>query len=128
MEEEDGTYQICGPTAFNFYGLYEQVPNITYIYNNRISSSRMIGKLTFQFIKVRDTRLGSTNSIRTVESLELIYSTKVRTLMDVVYNWSRFNSLPKGYDWIRQEIRNKPRSSKELVDVVIRYGFHIDSY
>jgi len=122
IEEEDGTYQICGPTAFNYYGLDEQVPNITYIYNNRISGSRTIGKLTFQFIKVKDTRLGSTNSIRTVESLEMIYSTKVRTLMDAVYDWSRFNSLPKGYDWIRQEIRNNPRSSKEFVDVVVRYG------
>ena len=26
MEEEQGRFQICGPTAFNFYGLDDQIP------------------------------------------------------------------------------------------------------
>ena len=37
-----GAYQICGPTAFNFYGYDEQIPNITYVYNNCISGDRII--------------------------------------------------------------------------------------
>lgn len=37
MEDRGARYQICGPSAFNFHGLDEQVPQITYAYNNRIS-------------------------------------------------------------------------------------------
>ena len=32
MEEEDGKYQICRPTKFNFYGLEDQIPSVTYVY------------------------------------------------------------------------------------------------
>jgi predicted transcriptional regulator of viral defense system len=92
MGEEDGKYQICGPTAFNFYGFDDQVPSVTYVYNNCISDSRTIGNLAFQFIKVKDERLGATNAVNTRGVEEVIYSSKARTLMDA------------------------------LVDVVIRYG------
>jgi predicted transcriptional regulator of viral defense system len=122
MQEEDGKYQICGPSAFNFYGLDDQIPTVTYAYNNRFSGSRTIGNLAFQFTKVADVRLGATNAIRTREGGEVIYSSKARTLMDAVYDWSRFNSLPRGYDWIQQEIRQDRRLTSELVDVTIQYG------
>jgi hypothetical protein len=32
MEEEQGRYQICGPSAFNFYGLDDQIPSVP-LYN-----------------------------------------------------------------------------------------------
>ncbi len=122
MEEEDGKYQICGPTAFNFYGLDDQIPSITYVYNDRISGSRTIGNLAFQFTRVADVRLGATNAVRTREGVEVIYSSKIRTLMDAVYDWSRFNSLPRAYDWIRQEIKQDPDLASELIDVTVQYG------
>jgi predicted transcriptional regulator of viral defense system len=122
MEEEDGRYQVCGPTAFNFYGLDDQIPSVTYVYNNRISGSRMIGNLMFQFIKVADLRLGATHAVLTHEGVEVVYSSKVRTLMDSIYDWSRFNSLPRGYEWIRQEIKKDRALVSELVDVTVRYG------
>ncbi len=43
MDEVNGKYQICGPNAFNFFGLDDQIPSVTYVYNNRISGSRAIG-------------------------------------------------------------------------------------
>jgi len=122
MEEVAGTYQICGPTAFNFYGLDDQIPTITYVYNNRISGSRTIGNLSFQFIKIADTRLGAINSFSTLEGAETIYSSKARTLMDAVYDWSRFNSLPRGYNWIRKEIKEDLKLGTELVKVIGQYG------
>ena len=122
MEEGGGKYQICGPAAFNFYGLDDQIPTITYVYNNRISGSRMIGSLAFQFIKTADDRLGATNVFRTNEGTEIIYSSKARTLMDAVYDWSRFNSLPRGYDWIRKEIKKDLKLGTELVRVIGQYG------
>ena len=62
MEEVKGRYQICGPSAFNFYGLDDQIPSVTYLYNNRISGKKPIGRLAFQFIKVNDERLGAINN------------------------------------------------------------------
>jgi len=122
MEEMGGTYQICGPTAFNFYGFDDQVPTIIYVYNNRISGGRTIGSLAFQFIKVADARLGAVNVLRSSEGAEITYSSKVRTLMDAVYDWSRFNSLPRGYDWIREEIESDKNLGAELVKVSGQYG------
>ena len=122
MEEENGKYQVCGPTAFNFYGLDDQIPSVTYVYNNRISGSRTIGNLAFQFIKIADERLGATNTLRTREGVEVIYSSKARALMDAVYDWSRFNSLPRGYDWIRREIKKTFKLTSELVEATTQYG------
>jgi predicted transcriptional regulator of viral defense system len=122
MEEEGGNYQVCGPTAFNFYGLDDQIPSVTYVYNNRISGSRTIGNLAFQFIKLADLRLGATNAVRTRDGTEVIYSSKARSLMDAVYDWSRFNSLPRGYDWIRDETEKDPTLTPKLVDVTVQYG------
>jgi predicted transcriptional regulator of viral defense system len=122
MEVERGKYQLCGPTAFNFYGLDDQIPNVTYLYNNRISGNRQIGSLSFQFIKVAEDRLGSINTIRTREDVVLIYPSRARTLMDAVYDWSRFNTLPRGYDWIKAEIKNDPDLSIELSKATTKYG------
>lgn len=122
MEEMDGSYQICGPSAFNFYGFDTQIPNITYVYNNRISGSRTIGNLSFQLIKIDDKRLGSTNTIKTSEGISITYSSKARTLMDAVYDWSRFNSLPRGYSWIRQEMKNDIKIASKLIDTTVQYG------
>jgi predicted transcriptional regulator of viral defense system len=122
MEEEKGKYQICGPTAFNFYGLDDQIPTVTYLYNDRISGKRFIGNLAFQFIRINDKRLGAVNVVRTREDAEMIYSSTARTLMDAVYDWSRFNSLPRGYGWIKQEIKNEPKLASELIDATVKYG------
>jgi len=122
MEEEKARYQICGPTAFNFYGFDDQIPNVTYLYNNRISGNRQVGSLSFQFIKVAEDRLGSINSVRTREGVEVLYSSKARTLMDAVYDWSRFNSLPRGYKWIKGTIKNEAELASKLIEVTAKYG------
>jgi predicted transcriptional regulator of viral defense system len=122
MEQENGRYQICGPSAFNFYGLDDQIPSVTYLYNNRISGKRSIGNLAFLFIKIADERLEAINAVRTKDDMEVIYSSKARTLMDAVYDWSRFNSLPRGYNWIKREIKNEPELASELIEVTVKYG------
>jgi predicted transcriptional regulator of viral defense system len=43
-------------------------------------------------------------------------------LVDAVYDWSRFNSLPRAYEWIRRELAAKRVSEDELVKVALRYG------
>ena len=57
MEEQNGKYQICGPTAFNFYGFEDQIPTVTYVYNNRLSGARTIGNFAEAWrASLRDVR------------------------------------------------------------------------
>lgn len=122
METLGGTYQICGPNAFNRYGYDEQVPARVYVYNNRIFGERRIGPVTLMLIKVADERLGNTDTFVTPDGVTAIYSSRVRTLLDAVYDWSRFNTLPRAYDWIRQDLTARRVTPSELVDVTLKYG------
>ncbi|MBI2089148.1 MAG: type IV toxin-antitoxin system AbiEi family antitoxin domain-containing protein [Deltaproteobacteria bacterium] len=122
MEDQGGRYQICGPNAFNRYGFDEQVPARLYVYNNRLSGDRRIGAVALTLIKVADERLGSTEEVKSAEGLKAVYSSRARTLLDAVYDWSRFNSLPRAYDWIRRDLAAKRITPADLVSVTLRYG------
>lgn len=122
MKELDGRYQICGPNAFNRYGFDEQIPNRVYAYNNRISGERTVGAVALTLIKVAAERLGDTEQVRTAEGLTAVYSSRVRTLVDAVYDWSRFNSLPRAFAWIRAELDAGRVGAPDLVRVTLRYG------
>lgn len=122
MEDSKARYQICGLNAFNRYGFDEQVPTRTYAYNNRISGDRKIGSVALTLIEVADKRLGDTEIVQTAEGLKAVYSSRVRTLLDAVYDWARFNSLPRGYEWIRKELKAKRVTADELVAVTLEYG------
>jgi predicted transcriptional regulator of viral defense system len=122
LDDRQGRYQICGPNAFNRYGLENQVPTRLYAYNNRISGERTIGAVGLTLIKVADPRLGDTDTLRTGGGQTLVYSSPPRALVDAVYDWARFNSLPRGYQWIRRELAANRVSASELVTVTLRYG------
>ena len=122
IEDREGRYQICGPNAFNRYGYDEQVPNRIYAYNNRISDDRMIGAVSLTLIKVADERLGETEEQKTVDGETAVYSSRARTLLDAVYDWSRFGSLPGAYDWILGDLAAGRIRPAELVRITLRYG------
>ena len=122
MEDRGGRYQICGPNAFNRYGFDEQVPARVYAYNNRISGERSIGAVRLTLIKVADKRLGGTEEVKTSEGLVAVYALRARALVDAVYDWARFNSLPRGYGWIRRDLEKKRVAPADLVDMTLRYG------
>jgi predicted transcriptional regulator of viral defense system len=122
IRDRKGRYQICGPNAFNRYGFDDQMPNRVYAYNNRISGERTIGAVALTLIKVADERLGDTEEMQTVECPAAVFGSRVRTLVDAVYDWSRFNSLPRAYDWIRGELATSRVGAAELVAVALRYG------
>ncbi len=122
MADRKGTYQICGPNAFNRYGFDDQVPTRIYAYNNRISGERTIGAVALMLIKVADERLGFTETVRTAEGQVAVYSSRVRTLVDAVYDWSRFNGLPRAFTWIQNELGANRVDAAELVKTTLRYG------
>ncbi len=122
MEDSKAKYQICGPNAFNRYGFDEQVPTRVYAYNNRISGDRKIGAVALTLIEVADKRLGDTEIVETAEGAKAIFSSLPRTLLDAVYDWSRFNTLPRAYDWIRKALKANRVMPAELVAVTLKYG------
>lgn len=122
MQDAKGRYQICGANAFNRYGFDDQIPNRVYAYNNRISGRRKIGAVDITLIKVADKRLGDTVEIEMADGEKAVYVSRARSLVDAVYDWSRFNGIPRGYEWIRQELKTKRVSAAELVKCTLRYG------
>lgn len=122
MADRHGRYQICGPNAFNRYGFDEQIPTRVYAYNNRLSGERQIGTVALTLIKVADKRLDDTEKVRMPNGQIAVYASRTRTLMDAVYDWSRFNSLPRGYEWIRRELKARRVTAAGLVKTTLRYG------
>lgn len=122
IDAQKGRYQVCGPNAFNRYGFDEQVPTRVYVYNNREWGERRIGSVALTLIKVADRRLGDTEEVKTTEGSRVIYSSRARTLLDAVYDWARFNTLPRAYEWIRKELKAKRVAPADLVAVTLKYG------
>jgi predicted transcriptional regulator of viral defense system len=117
-----GKYQLCGLQVFNHYGFSEQVSNQIYCYNNRISGNKTIAGMEFNFIKVDSKRLGGIKEIITDDNSTIIMPTKTRALMDAVYDWSRFGTLPEAYSWIREELGKDPSLAGDLLDMTIKFG------
>lgn len=122
MDDRQALYQVCGPNAFNHYGFDEQVPNRVYAYNDRLSGDTKIGALEITLIKVAKNRLGSTEEVQSASGMTALYSSRARTLVDAVYDWSRFDSLPRGYAWIRTELAALRVEAAELANVAVKYG------
>jgi predicted transcriptional regulator of viral defense system len=122
FDAQNGRYQVSGPNAFNRYGFDEQVPTRIYVYNNREWGDRRVGSVVLTLIKVADRRLGDVEIVETAEGSKTVYSSRARALLDAVYDWSRFNTLPRAYEWIRKELKAKRVTSAELVTVTLKYG------
>ncbi|MBM4323731.1 MAG: hypothetical protein FJ115_09260 [Deltaproteobacteria bacterium] len=122
MKDKKGRYQICGPNAFNLYGLDDQIPNRIYVYNNRLSGNRRVGAVDIALIKVADVRLGDTEEVTMAEGEKAIFASRTRSLVDAIYDWSRFNGIPRGYEWITRELKAGRVSASALVKCTLRYG------
>ena len=122
MQDRGARYQICGPSAFNRYGFDDQVPTRLYAYNNRLTGERTVGSAALTLIKVADRRLGDTERVTAGDGQVAVYASRVRTLVDAVYDWSRFDSLPRAYEWIRGDVRAKRVDAEALVRATLRYG------
>jgi len=73
-------------------------------------------------IKVADKRLGDTAEIEMADGEKAVYASRVRSLVAAVYDWSRFNGIPRGYEWIRQELKTKRVTAADLAKCTLRYG------
>ena len=116
-------WQETGGTAFNYYGLSEQVANQTVVYNDKISATRKIGRLSVVFIKVSEERLGGVIELDSPSDSKIKrrMGSMARVILDAVYDYSRFGTLPRAYRWM-EERKADERFLKELVDLSLRHG------
>jgi predicted transcriptional regulator of viral defense system len=122
MQDAGARYQVCGLNAFNRYHFDEQVPNRIYTYNNRISGERAIGAIRMTLIKVADGRLGDTDVQQRPDGEKMVFSSRARSLVDAVYDWALFNSIPAGYQWIQRELAEKRVRPADFVRCTLAYG------
>jgi predicted transcriptional regulator of viral defense system len=122
MADRNARYQITGPKAFSRYGYSEQLPSLTTIYNDAISGERRVGNVAMKLIKVARDRLGGVEKVRMPSGETLVYSSRARTLVDAVYDWSQFDSLPEAYDWIRNDLDAGRITADDLARAAVRYG------
>lgn len=122
MEVMKGQYQISGPNAFNFYGFDDQIPSRIYVYNNKIFGEKEIGGTDFVFVKTDAKRMGSTKSLKTPDDIDAVMVSKTRALVDAVYDWPRFNTLPRAYGWIAGTLQKEPEITGNLIDDTLKYS------
>lgn len=122
MEVEGANYQISGQTVFNQYGFDEQVPNRIFAYNDRISGRREIGGFWFDFVKTTPERLGGSYLLKESTGLKIPVATREKTLVDAVYDWPRFNTLPRAFSWIVSSLKEDRRLRARLIETAIKCG------
>lgn len=121
MKDVGASYQIGGAIAFHQYALDDQVPNEVTVYNDKISRRCTIGGLRFTFIKVSLKRLGGSNKMKLPSGGNVKMASLPRTLMDAVYDWDRYNTLPRAYAWIVAR-KDDRETIKELIHITLRHG------
>ncbi len=117
----DSDYQVTGPAAFHRYGFTEQVANQVAVYNTRLSGRKKIGSVSYEFIKVSKDRLGATNVQTLKEGAEIPFSSPGRALLDAFYDWSRFGTIPKVFEWTRGRVHDK-KLVRDLIASTISHG------
>ncbi len=122
MQELGGRYQICGLNAFNFYGWDEQVPMRIYAYNDKTFGERKLGAIMVNLIKVDAKRLGATRKIKRPDGVTGVYPSRTRALIDAVYDWARFSTLPRAYNWIRNDLSERRVTPGEIARMALRFG------
>lgn len=49
-------------------------------------------------------------------------ASKTRALVDAVYDWSRYNTLPRAYGWIVETLKRDPTTVGNLIVDTLQYG------
>lgn len=123
MKELNVQYQITGLYAFNHHGFSTQVPMRMMVYNTRLSGTKIMGGLAFDFVRVDAKRLGEAEviGIPNDKNSKICISSLPRTLFDAVYDYKRFNTIPRVYEWIAQK-KTDAQLMKKLVEITIQFG------
>ena len=77
-------YYVGYSTMYNYYGFTEQLFQTFYILNTSLQRKRVMGGVSFKFLKIPERRMYGLKKVR-IKDAEVIVSDKERTLVDLVY-------------------------------------------
>ena len=125
MRNKNAKFQISGPAIFNSYGYSDQVSSWFTVYNNKFSKRCYIKQYRIDFVKVMTKRLGEVKKVVSYDENKLepaFISSAEQTLLDAVYDYKKFGTLPKAYNWMFYALKYKRIDPKKLINATIRYG------
>ena len=127
MENAGATkFHISGPAVFNKYGYSDQLSSWFTIYNDKISKKMYILQYHLDFTKVVPKRLGAIKKMKAYigdgNFVWVRHGSPEQVILDAVYDYKKYGTLPKAYDWIVVAIRDKKISPEKLVNTTIKYG------
>lgn len=121
MEILNANYYISGLFAFHYYGLITQIPNEITIYNDKRSCVKRVGVVTLRLIKISNERIGGFVKITDNNKASVNIASLARTMMDAVYDWKKYNSLPQAYEWISL-YKKDAKLIKQLIKQTAQHG------
>lgn len=78
------------------------------------------------FTKVVSKRLGAIKKMKSYigdgNFVWARHSSPEQAILDAVYDYKKYGTLPKAYDWIAIAVQDKKVSPKKIIDVTIKYG------
>ena len=120
-------FHVSGPAIFNKYGYSDQLSAWFTIYNNKVSKRVYVLQYRMDFTKVVSKRLGATKKIKSYTGTEKFVwarqSSPEQTILDAFYDYKKYGTLPKAYEWIMDSLRKyKKVDSNKLIKVTMKYG------
>ncbi len=126
--ENAGTkkFYVSGPAIFNLYGYSDQVSSWFTVYNNKFSKKLYILQYHLDFVKVVSSRLGIVRKIKSYDDMGGVIWTACgspeQTLLDAVYDYKKYGTLPKAYDWISNALKDKKINPTKMATATVKYG------
>jgi predicted transcriptional regulator of viral defense system len=115
-----GNYYIGYSTAYNYYGLTEQLFQTVYILNTYYSQQRLISGMTFKFVRISENSLYGLEKIR-VRETDVIISSKERTLVDLIYFNKPVGGIQPAVETLREIVITNQCSIKKLVHYAAKF-------
>ena len=92
----DTPYYIGYSSAYNYWGLTEQVPQTVFILNTQKGLKKIIGKVAYSAVKISSKKIYGLDKINIEDEIVFI-SDRERTLVDFIYKpmgaWANVESL-----------------------------------
>ncbi len=108
-------YYIGYSSMYNYYNLLEQQFQTVYVLNTSISQTREAAGAVFKFIKIANSRMYGTETIK-IENKNVIISSKEKTLIDLVYFNKPAGGLKQALFVLENIVRQKKCDIKKLID------------
>lgn len=118
-------FQVSGLAIFNLYGYSTQIAQELVIYNDKLSKKVDLLHHRFIFVKVKSARLGHIREFQPQAEgalAKVAVSSPEQALLDAVYDYKRFGSLPQAYQWIKTALKKNQINAKELARAAFRHG------